>query len=76
MPRRAIFAGDMNMLADMKDLLSVDMNPGMADIGLDLAWRLALLTRVLIFLPALATDMYGWAGLGSFAADIAVATGR
>jgi hypothetical protein len=73
MLHRAIFAGDMNMLADMNGRWCVGM-----DTGLALAWRLAVLTRVLIFLPALAMDMFGWAGLGFFAADIAgaTATGR
>ena len=73
MLRRAIFAGDMNMLGDMNGRWVAAM-----DTGLGLASRLALLTRVLIFLPALAMDMYGWAGLGFFAADIAgaTATGR
>lgn len=75
MLRRAIFAGDMNMLADTIGLLSVDMSADM-DIGLGLASQLALPTRVLMFLPALAMDMYGWAGPGSSAADIAGATGR
>lgn len=73
MLRRAIFAADMNLFADMTGRWCADM-----DIGLGLASQLALPTRVLIFLPALAKDMYGWAGLGSSAADIAgaTATGR
>ena len=71
---RAIFAADMNMLADMNGRWGVDTA---MDIGLGLALRLALPTRVLIFLPALAMGMCGWAGLGSFATDIggAMATG-
>jgi hypothetical protein len=71
MLRRAIFAADMNMFADMNGRWCADM-----DIGLGLASQLALPTRVLIYLPALAMDMYGWAGLGSSVADIAGATGR
>jgi hypothetical protein len=80
MLRHAIFAGrldasplDASMLADTIGLLSVDMSADM-DMGLGLASQLALPMRVLIFLPALARGMYGWAGLGFFAADIAVAT--
>ena len=69
---RAIFAADMNMLADMNGRWGVDTA---MDIGLGLALRLAFPTRVLIFLPALAMGMCGWAGLGSFAADIATDIG-
>jgi hypothetical protein len=74
---RAIFAGDTNMLADTIGLLSVDMSADM-DIGLGLASQWALPTRAPIFLPALEMGMYGWAGLGFSAADIAavMATGR
>jgi hypothetical protein len=76
MLRRAIFAADMNMLADTIGQWCADMAMGMR--GLALAWRLAFPTQVLIFLLALGMDMYGWAGLGFSAADIAeaMATGR
>jgi hypothetical protein len=63
----------MNMFADTKGLLSVDMSVDM-DIGLGLTSRLALPTRMLTFLPALAKGMYGWAGPGSSAAGIAAVT--
>jgi hypothetical protein len=81
MQRRVSSAVDMTMFVDMNGLHSADMSVDM-DIGLALAWLLVLLMPMLIFLPALAMGMYGWAGPGFFAADIAadiaaaMATGR